>query len=137
GWRHGRHSGHFHPRCCLGLERENPVPHAWQDWQASSVLTFGGPTRPKKPAPSLLQAASPVERGVRRFRLRLPVIRSKEGVSPPWRLSGLLSGCLPTDTRPQARANLGNLRNNPRLGFLQELFALRGKKLWQRFFKTL
>ena len=25
----------------------------------------------------------------------------------PWRLSGLLSGYLPTDTRPQARAKLG------------------------------
>jgi hypothetical protein len=25
----------------------------------------------------------------------------------PWRLSGLLSGCPPTDTRPQARAKLG------------------------------
>src|SRR5262249_52825955 len=34
--------------------------------------------------------------------------------TPSWRshsgrLSGLLSGCPPTDTRPQARANLGNL----------------------------
>src|SRR5262249_60281041 len=28
------------------------------------------------------------------------------------RLSGLLSGYLPTDTRPQARAKLGNSRNN-------------------------
>jgi hypothetical protein len=27
----------------------------------------------------------------------------------PWRLSGLLSGYLPTDTRPQARAKLGKL----------------------------
>jgi len=33
-----------------------PVPHGRQrqDGQASSVLTFGPPTRPKKPAPSLL-----------------------------------------------------------------------------------
>ena len=33
-----------------------PVPHGRQDkdGQASSVLTFGRPTRPKKPAPSLL-----------------------------------------------------------------------------------
>src|SRR5271169_5335623 len=31
-----------------------PVPHGRQDGQASSVLTFGGPARPKKPAPSLL-----------------------------------------------------------------------------------
>jgi hypothetical protein len=36
------------------LEREGPVRTAGNDGQASSVLTFGGPTRPKKPAPSLL-----------------------------------------------------------------------------------
>jgi hypothetical protein len=29
----------------------------------------------------------------------------------PWRLSGLLSGYLPTDTRPQARAKLGKIAN--------------------------
>src|SRR3979409_521763 len=29
------------------------------------------------------------------------------GFFTPWRLSGLLSGYLPTDTRPQARAKLG------------------------------
>ena len=29
------------------------------------------------------------------------------GFLVPWRLSGLLSGYLPTDTRPQARAKLG------------------------------
>ena len=28
----------------------------------------------------------------------------------PWRPSGLLSGHLPTDTRPQARAKLGNIQ---------------------------
>jgi hypothetical protein len=30
----------------------------------------------------------------------------------PWRLSGLLSGYLPTDTRPQARAKLGKSANS-------------------------
>ena len=34
--------------------RGAPQPHAGQDGQASSVSTFGGPTRPKKPVPSLL-----------------------------------------------------------------------------------
>ena len=43
-----------HPKCWLGLEREIPFRTAGKDGQASSVLTFGGPTRPKKPAPSLL-----------------------------------------------------------------------------------
>jgi len=34
-------------------------------------------------------------------------LRETLGFSFPWRLSGLLSGYLPTDTRPQARAKLG------------------------------
>src|SRR3712207_7142039 len=38
--------------------------------------------------------------------LRLPV-RGVEGKSAFGRLSGLLSGCPPTGTRPQARAKLG------------------------------
>ena len=33
------------------------------------------------------------------------------GFFTPWRLSGLLSGYLPTDTRPQARAKLGKSAN--------------------------
>jgi hypothetical protein len=36
------------------LEREIPFRTAGKIEQASSVLTFGRPTRPKKPAPSLL-----------------------------------------------------------------------------------
>jgi len=36
----------------------------------------------------------------------------------PWRLSGLLSGYLPTDTRPQARAKLGNSAHK---GFAQDV----------------
>jgi hypothetical protein len=63
----------FTRRCCLGLEREIPFRTAGKDGQASSVSTFGGPTRPEKPAPSLLQAASLVENEVCRFRFRLPV----------------------------------------------------------------
>jgi hypothetical protein len=58
-----------------------------------------GLQRPKKPGPSLLQAASPVWRGAP-VRLRLPVFRG--------RFAGLLSGSPPTDTRPQARAYWAN-----------------------------
>src|SRR5687768_3220261 len=43
---------------------------------------------------------------MRRFRLRLPV-RGIESEVALGRLSGLLSGCPPTGTRPQARAKLG------------------------------
>src|SRR4029079_13628533 len=86
--------------------------------------------RPKKPVPWSLEAASPVESGVRRFRLRLPVkwfrssddrsdlLRSRSG-----RLSGLLSGCPPTDTRPQARAKLGNCAHKRCARALQEFFS--------------
>ena len=51
---------------------------------------------------------------MRRFRLRLPVRCSwrEQSLASSRRLSGLLSGYLPTDTRPQARAKLGNRRNN-------------------------
>jgi hypothetical protein len=37
------------------LERENPVPHGRQGLNKPLLVpTFGGPTRPEKPAPSLL-----------------------------------------------------------------------------------
>ena len=58
-----------------------------------------GRQRPKKPGPSLLQAASPVWRGAP-VRLRLPAFQG--------RLTGLLSRSPPTDTRPQARAYWAN-----------------------------
>jgi hypothetical protein len=41
----------------------------------------------------------------------------------PWRLSGLLSGYLPTDTRPQARAKLGNSANSRFEFVAQEFFC--------------
>ena len=40
----------------------------------------------------------------------------------PWRLSGLLSGYLPTDTRPQARAKLGNSANKGFVLAVQDFF---------------
>jgi hypothetical protein len=43
------------------------------------------------------------------FRLQLP-IRCLEELSLSRRLAGLLSGYLPIDTRPQARAKLGDRR---------------------------
>ena len=70
-WRHETVAGSTTRRCCLGLDLGEPDPHAGQEKQASSVPTFGGSTRPKKP--------------VRRcFKLR-----------PPWRagFAGFASGC--------------------------------------------
>ena len=89
--------------CTCKLKRSKPsfgrgkIPSARP---ARKTSLFGrrpleGRQRPKKPGPSLLQAASPVWRGTP-VRLRLPVFQG--------RLTGLLSRSPPTDTRPQARA---------------------------------
>ena len=45
---------HFHSTMLPWIGLGDPVRTRGKDGQASSVLTFGGPTRPKKPAPSLL-----------------------------------------------------------------------------------
>jgi hypothetical protein len=44
----------------------------------------------------------------------------------PWRLSGLLSGYLPTDTRPQARAKLGKSGNRGFESASQQFFSPEG-----------
>jgi hypothetical protein len=54
------------------------------------------------------------------------------GSSIPWRLSGLLSGYLPTDTRPQARAKLGKRGNNIFGTAVQLFFSARTNFLPQR-----
>src|SRR5215475_1660457 len=48
------------------------------------------------------------------------------------RLSGLLSGCPPTDTRPQARAKLGNQRNK-QFELSVKRFAVREITIGQNF----
>jgi hypothetical protein len=50
-------------------------------------------------------------------------LRSRSG-----RLSGLLSGCPPTDTRPQARAKLGNSALSPTRTPMQAYSTVRVKK---------
>ncbi|MGH6741000.1 MAG: hypothetical protein ACREDY_18595, partial [Bradyrhizobium sp.] len=47
----------------------------------------------------------------------------------PWRLSGLLSGYLPTDTRPQARAKLGKNANKVFESASQDFFCAADKFL--------
>jgi hypothetical protein len=47
----------------------------------------------------------------------------------PWRLSGLLSGYLPTDTRPQARAKLGKNANSGFDSASQDFFCAAGNFL--------
>jgi hypothetical protein len=50
----------------------------------------------------------------------------------PWRLSGLLSGYPPTDTRPQARAKLGKAGNMSFESGVQGFFASRDNLSHQR-----
>jgi hypothetical protein len=98
---------------CFGLVG-TPRTAPRQEGQAFSAIRPLRAGVPKKPDPSLLQAASPVERGVCRFRLRLPITKATIMLSfHLWRLAGLLSGYPPIGTRPQARANLGNQIRQP------------------------
>jgi hypothetical protein len=91
--------------------REIPFRTAGKDGQALSVSPALAPAVIQK-SPSVV-ALSRVARGERALpvRLRLPVAgareQSKQSALSLRRLSGLLSGCPPTDTRPQARAKLG------------------------------
>jgi hypothetical protein len=99
---------------------ETPIRTRGNDEQASSVARAGGwktgrdqksPLRRCfKPRPSWRTRcagfASGCQSSVRRSNdpMTLRSLRSRSG-----RLSGLLSGCPPIDTRPQARAKLGRL----------------------------
>src|ERR1700687_395793 len=67
-------------------------------------------------------------------RLRLPVTGARKQALP-WRLSGLLSGCPPTDTRPQARAKLGE-QTNMRIRGRTQAAWLRGPPVLNRLWKT-
>ena len=99
--------------CCLGPDEGDPVPHCWQRRTSPfGVPGIGAGSHPKKPFRRCFKprrqwragiAGSPPAAGR----------GSKEVQFLPWRLSGLLSGCPPTDTRPQARAKLGNSANKP------------------------
>jgi hypothetical protein len=57
-------------------------------------------------------------------------LREMLGISFPWRLSGLLSGYLPTDTRPQARAKLGKRGDMCFVAVAQDFFHHREVFLW-------
>src|ERR1035437_1820404 len=78
---------------------ETPVRTAGKDEQASSVTRAGGGGRQR-----------PEKSDRRCFKPRPPLRAEFGGVaSLSRRLAGLLSRYLPTDTRPQARANLGTV----------------------------
>src|SRR5205085_4414359 len=75
--------------------------------QASSVTRRCRRHYQKSPSVVALSRVPRGERGAP-VRLRLPVAGARKRDLFLRRLSGLLSGCPPTDTRPQARAKLGN-----------------------------
>ena len=108
----------------------DPVRTPGNDEQASSVARAGGwnagrdqksPLRrcfkPRPPWRTRCAGfASGCQSSVRSCKRPQSLCRgtSRPFNTPSWRshsgrLSGLLSGCPPTDTRPQARANLGNV----------------------------
>src|SRR5262249_2719581 len=97
------------PLSCLGLDGEIPVRTAGKDEQASSVTRAGGGNRQRprkpdrrcfKPRPLLRAECAGFASGCQSDFLESLALLSR-------RLAGLLSGYLPTDTRPQARAKLG------------------------------
>ena len=122
-WRHGQRRRALHPRCCLGLEREDPFRTAGKDEQASAVPTLEGRRDQRSPLRRCFKPRPPLSAGCAGFasgcrlsgsELRRPILSPLglealgfESRPHSGRLSGLLSGCPPTGTRPQARAKLG------------------------------
>src|SRR4051794_6197697 len=139
-WRHERRRRALRPRSCLCLEGETPTARRarWTSlfgvdlWRADetkkarSVVALSCVPRGERGSPVSPPAAgrcsgrgSPSNRG--------PCLRDihPPRANPcPWRLSGLLSGCPPTSTRPQARANVGQGLDTCDFSRSQGLFAV-------------
>ena len=108
-------------RCCLGLERGEPFRTAGKDEKPLGA----GPCGSARPRSPLRRCFKP--RPARRARCagfasgcRSSSERSRSFLR---RLSGLLSGYLPTGTWPQARASLGDARHRDNACHNQALFA--------------
>lgn len=121
-------------RCCLRLDGETPSARLAKRNKPLRCRPLEGRRDQKSPS---VVASSYVPRGERgspvfppaagccRVRCRHPDRRLGAPARPasilkPWRLSGLLSGCPPTGTRPQARAKLGKGADRVSLPFAQE-----------------
>ena len=93
--------------------REIPFRTAGKEGQALSVSPAFAPAVIQK-SPSVV-ALSRVASGERDRRFASGCRSREQGSAVLFlrRLSGLLSGCPPIDTRPQARAKLGNSANKP------------------------
>ena len=104
-WRHETAMGSPPVDAALDWKGVAPNRTPGNEKQASSVLTFGGPTRPKKPVRRCFKSRSPLRAECAGFASGCRLVIESDFTLG--RLSGLLSGCPPTDTRPQARAKLG------------------------------
>jgi hypothetical protein len=95
--------------CCLGPdEGGDPVPHARQEGQASSVVRPCGRQYQKSPLRRCFKPRPPWRAGCAGSPPAADRMSKESEITFLRRLSGLLSGCPPIDTRPQARAKLGS-----------------------------
>src|SRR4051812_46259179 len=122
-WRHERRRRALRPRSCHCLDGRTPTARRarWTSlfgvdlWRADetkkarSVVALSCVPRGERGTP-----VSPPATGRCSGRGSLPIrgpclgdVHPPRANPRPWRLSGLLSGCPPTGTRPQARAELG------------------------------
>src|SRR5262249_41975490 len=120
----------------LDWNGDSPFLTAGKDEQASTVTRAGwwkagrdqgSPLRRCfKPRPPLSAGCAGFASGCRSSGFGAQAIAGLKSVltlrSRSGRLSGLLSGCPPTDTRPQARAKLGNYAHKRCASALQEFF---------------
>src|SRR5438132_3028884 len=119
----------------LDWNGETPFRTAGKDEQASTVTRAGwwkagrdqrSPLRRCfKPRPPLRAGCAGFASGCRSSGFGAQAIADSNLRSCSGRLSGLLSGCPPTDTRPQARANLGKSAHKSVCTFVQAFFSVR------------
>ena len=117
----------------LDWNGESPFLTAGKDEQASTVTRAGwwkagrdqrSPLRRCfKPRPPLRAGCAGFASGCRSSGFGAQAIADSNLRSRSGRLSGLLSGCPPTDTRPQARANLGKSAHKCICTRMQEKFC--------------
>src|SRR6516164_5420392 len=123
-WRHGHRRRALLPRCCLGLEWDDPLRTAGKMDKPLRCRPLEGRRDQRSPLRRCFKPRPPLSAGCAGFasgcrlsgsELKRPMLSPLgleslgfESRPHSGRLSGLLSGCPPTGTRPQARAKLGN-----------------------------
>ena len=131
-WRHERSATGSSPEMLPWIGAGDPDPHGRQGWTSLfGARPLEGQRDQKSPLRRCFKPRPPLSAGCAGF---------ASGCRSRWlrkldrflrRLSGLLSGCPPTDTRPQARAKLGDARNNRCGHDLQENSAAWANVFWR------